>query len=146
MKTPSRTFIVIVLALIAISSAVVFQACAKRSDNVRDDHKFFLHIGKDPDNFAEFKDDPKEGKDRFDAVLRRLPSPQDYRIRYKKDAGTGAIDPYSPPPKPDVSLKTDNVTTAALAKNEPTGDPSVTKKVQSNDLADIQDVVNSLKN
>ena len=143
MKTPSRTFIVIVLAVIATVSVVVFQACSKP-----DHQKFTLEIGteigNDKETFAEFKDNRTEGKDRFDAVLRKLPN--QYRIRYKQDASTPVVEPYTPPPTPDVSLKTDNVTIAAMAKNEPIGDPSITKKFQSNNIADIQEVVNSLKN
>jgi hypothetical protein len=145
MKTPSRTFIVIVSAVIATVSVVVFQACSKRSS---DHQKFTLEIGteigNDKETFAEFKDNRTEGKDRFDAVLRKLPN--QYRIRYKKDDLSNVVDPYSPPPTPDVSLKTDNVTIAAMAKNEPIGDPSITKKIESNNIADIQEVVNSLKN
>jgi len=143
MKTPSRTFIVIVLAVIATVSVVVFQACSKP-----DHQKFTLEIGteigNDKETFAEFKDNRTEGKDRFDAVLRKLRN--QYRIRYKQDASTPVVEPYTPPPTPDVSLKTDNVTIAAMAKNEPIGDPSITKKIQSNNIVDIQEVVNSLKN
>jgi hypothetical protein len=145
MKTPSRTFIVIVLAVIATVSVVVFQACSKESS---DHQKFTLEIGteigNDKETFAEFKDNRTEGKDRFDAVLRNLPN--QYRIRYKKDAASPVVEPYTPPPTPDVSLKTDNVTIAAMAKNEPIGDPSITKKIQSNNIADMQEIVNSLKN
>ena len=146
MKTPSRTVIFTVLVLIAIVSVVVFQACATQSERGRDDNTFFLKIGKDEDTFVEFKTNPTEGKDRFDAVLRKLPKSQ-YSIRYKKDDSptTRVVEDYSPPPKPDVSLKTDNVTIAALAKNEPPGDPSVTRRVQSNNLDDIQNVLKSLK-
>jgi hypothetical protein len=148
MKTPSGKFIVVVLAVIATVSVVVFQACSKGSGQFSDNLKFTLEIGteigNDKETFAEFKDNPTEGKNRFDAVLRK-PSNQ-YRIRYKQDASTPVVEPYTPPPKPDVSLKTDNVTIAAMAKNEPIGDPSITKKVQSNNIADIQEVVNSLKN
>jgi hypothetical protein len=146
MKTPSRTVIFTVLVLIAIVSVVVFQACATPSERGRDDNTFFLRIGKDEDTFVEFKTNPTEGKNRFDAVLRKLPKSQ-YSIRYKKDDSptTHVVEDYSPPPKPDVSLKTDNVTIAALAKNEPPGDPSVTRKVQSNNLDDIQNVLKSLK-
>jgi hypothetical protein len=147
MKSPSGTFIVIMLAMIGIVSVVIFQACATQSERGRDDNTFFLKIGKDEDTFVEFKTNPTEGKDRFDAVLRKLPKKSQYSIRYKKDDSptTLVVEDYSPPPKPDVSLKTDNVTTAALAKNEPIGDPSVTRRVQSNDVADIQNVLNSLK-
>ena len=142
MKTPSRTFIIIVPVLSAIVSVVIFQACATQSGGAGNGNKFFLNIGKDENTFVEFKDNPKEGKDRFDAVLRRLPSEQ-YSIRYKEHDDSQVVDPYHPP---SISLKTDKVTTSELAKNEPIGDPNVTKKVQSNNIADIQEVLNSLKN
>ena len=142
MKTPSRTFIIIAPVLSAIVSVVIFQACATQSGGAGNGNKFFLNIGKDENTFVEFKDNPKEGKDRFDAVLRRLPSEQ-YSIRYKEHDDSQVVDPYHPP---SISLKTDKVTTSELAKNEPIGDPNVTKKVQSNSIADIQEVVNSLKN
>jgi hypothetical protein len=50
---------------------------------------------------------------------------------------------YTPPP--NVSLKTDKVTTSELAKNEPPGDPNITKRVQSNNIADIQEVLETLE-
>jgi hypothetical protein len=139
MKTPSRTFIIIVLALIAIVSVVIFQACATGSDGARDGHKFFVKIGKDENTFVEFVQ--PGGKEKFDKVLRRLPSEQ-YSIRYKKD-DQAEVDPDYHPPR--IGLKTDKVTTSELAKNEPIGDPSVTKKVQSNEVADIKDVLDALQ-
>jgi hypothetical protein len=147
MKTPSRTVIFAVLVLIGIVSVVIFQACATQSEKGRDDNTYFLRIGKDEDTFVEFKTNPNEGKNRFDAVLTKLHHRQQYSIKYKKDdSPTTQVDPdYTPPPKPPVSLKTDNVITAALAKNEPIGDPSVTRTVQSNNLEDIQNVLKSLK-
>ena len=141
MKTPSRTFIIIAPVLSAIVSVVIFQACATQSGGAGNGNKFFLNIGKDENTFVEFKDNPKEGKDRFDAVLRRLPSEQ-YSIRYKEHDDSQVVDPYHPP---SISLKTDKVTTSELAKNEPIGDPNVTKVVQSNEVADIKDVLNALK-
>jgi len=139
MKTPSRTFIVIVLAVIATVSVVIFQACATGSDGARDGHKFFVKIGKDENTFVEFVQ--PGGKEKFDKVLRRLPSEQ-YSIRYKKD-DQAEVDPDYHPPR--IGLKTDKVTTSELAKNEPIGDPSVTKKVQSNEVADIKDVLDALQ-
>ena len=141
MKTPSGTFIVIVLAVIAIVSVVIFQACATQSDGAGDGHKFFVKIGKDENTFVEFVQ--PGGKEKFDKVLRRLASEQ-YSIRYKKDdlPGTQVDNDYHPP---TVSLKTDKVTTSELAKNEPIGDPNVTKKVQSNKVTDIKDILNALK-
>ena len=139
MKTPSRTFIVIVLVLIATVSVVIFQACATGSDGARDGKKFFVKIGKDENTFVEFVQ--PGGKEKFDKVLRRLPSEQ-YSIRYKKD-DQAEVDPDYHPPR--IGLKTDKVTTSELAKNEPIGDPSVTKKVQSNEVADIKDVLDALQ-
>jgi hypothetical protein len=139
MKTPSRTFIVIVLAVIATVSVVIFQACATGSDGARDGHKFFVKIGKDENTFVEFVQ--PGGKEKFDKVLRRLPREQ-YSIRYKKD-DQAEVDPDYHPPR--IGLKTDKVTTSELAKNEPIGDPSVTKKVQSNEVADIKDVLDALQ-
>jgi hypothetical protein len=139
MKTPSRTFIVIVLAVIATVSVVIFQACATGSDRARDGNKFFLKIGKDENTFVEFVQ--PGGKEKFDKVLRRLPSEQ-YSIRYKKD-DQAEVDPDYHPPR--ISLTTDKVTTSELAKNDPIGDPHVTKKVQSNKVTDIQDILNALK-
>jgi hypothetical protein len=143
MKTPSRTFIIIVPVLIAIVSVVIFQACATQSDGAGDGNKFFLKIGKDENTFVEFKDSPTEGKDRFDAVLRRLDNSNGtYEIRYLAKDGDTPVEHYHPP---HVSLKTNKFTTSELAKNEPPGDPNVTKNVQSNEVADIQNVLNSLK-
>jgi hypothetical protein len=139
MKTPSGTFIVIVLAMLAIVSVIIFQACANEPV---DGKTVSLKIGKDKDTFVEFVQ--PGGKEKFDAVLRRLPNEQ-YTIRYKKDDSTPVVENYSPPPTPDVSLKTDNVTTAALAKNEAPGDPHITQKVKSNKIADIQEVLKALK-
>ncbi|PYK57520.1 MAG: hypothetical protein DME43_14925 [Verrucomicrobia bacterium] len=141
MKTPSGTFIVIVLAVIATVSIIIFQGCATGPDKGRQDNKYLLKIGKDPDSFVDFKDNPNEGKNRFDAVLRKLPNEQ-YNIRYKKDESADVVDPYHPP---SLSLKTDKITTSALAKNEPPGDPNITQKVQSNNIADIQEVLKALK-
>jgi hypothetical protein len=140
MKTPSRTFIVIVLVLTVIVSVIIFQACATQSDGAGNGNKFFLNIGKDENTFVEFVQ--PGGKEKFDKVLRRL-STEQYSIRYKEHDDSQVVDPYHPP---SISLKTDKVTTSELAKNEPIGDPNVTKKVQSNNIADIQEVLNSLKN
>ena len=141
MKTPSRTFIIIVLALIAIVSVVIFQACATGSDGAGGGNTFFVKIGKDENTFVEFVQ--PGGKEKFDKVLRRL-STEQYSIRYKKDdlTGTQVDNDYHPP---TVSLKTDKVTTSELAKNEPIGDPHVTKKIQSNKVTDIKDVLDALK-
>ena len=77
-------------------------------------------------------------------ALRRLLATGNYQHPIIRQMIKPPVDPhYQPPPK--VSLKTDNVTTSELAKNEPIGDPHVTKKVQSNDIADIEKVLKHLK-
>jgi hypothetical protein len=139
MKTPSRTFIIIVVVLSAIVSVVIFQACATQSGGAGNGNKFFVKIGKDENTFVEFVQ--PGGKEKFDRVLRRL-STEQYSIRYKKD-DQAEVDPDYHPPR--IGLKTDKVTTSELAKNDPPGDPNVTKVVQSNEVADIKDVLNALK-
>ena len=150
MKTPSRTSIVIVLAVIATVSIVIFQGCVTESDGTTQDDKNFnfnLTIGKytrESEEFVEFKDE-KNAKLRFDEALRNLHAHHgSYHIHYKKDdlPGTQVDNDYHPP---TVSLKTDKVTTSELAKNEPIGDPNVTKKIQSNNIADIEKVLSTLK-
>ena len=147
MKTPSRTSIVIVLAVIATVSVVIFQGCVTESGGTTQDDKKFafnLAIGKyarEAEEFVEFKNE-KNAKPRFDEALRTLHG--SYHIHYKKDdlPDTVVNTDYHPP---RVSLKTDKVTTSELAKNEPIGDPNVTKVAQSNNAADIEKVLSTLK-
>jgi hypothetical protein len=141
MKTPSGTFIVIVLAVIALALVLIFRAVAQGPNEVVDDKKFFLKIEKGKEDFVEFR---KDGKEQFDAVLRKLKHPEQYHIRYKKDLDphTSADSDYTPP---RVGLKTDKVTTSELAKNEPPGDPHVTQKVACDSLADIKEILDALK-
>jgi hypothetical protein len=146
MKTPSRTSIVIILAVIATVSVVIFQGCVTESGGTTQDDKKFafnLAIGKyagESEEFVEFKENAKP---RFDEVLRNLHGLRgSYHIHYKKDSGTEVNNDYHPP---TVTLKTDKVTTSELAKNEPIGDPNVTKKIQSIYAADIEKVLSTLK-
>jgi len=148
MKTPSRTSIVIILAVIATVSVVIFQGCVTESGcTTQDDKKFAfnLAIGKyagKEEKFVEFKNE-KNAKPRFDEALRTLHG--SYHIHYKKDdlPGTVVNTDYHPP---RVSLKTDKVTTSELAKNEPPGDPNITQKVSSNDPAEITKILDTLQN
>jgi hypothetical protein len=135
MKTPSRTFIVIVLVVIATASVVIFQACATPGN----DKEITVRIGRDKDTFVEYRD-----KNAFDCALAALGS-GNYQIRYKADASATPVDDYQPTCRHNASLKTDSITTSELAKNEPIGDPHVTKKVQSNNIADIEKVLSTLK-
>jgi hypothetical protein len=145
MKTPSRTVIFTVLVLIAIVSVVVFQACATQSGSTTQDDKNFnfnLTIGKSAGKSEEFVEFKKNAKPQFDEALRKVHG--SYQIHYKKDdlPATTVDKDYHPP---RVGLKTDKVTTSDLAKNEPIGDPNVTRRVQSNNAEEIQNVLSTLK-
>jgi hypothetical protein len=133
--------------VIATVSVVIFQGCVTESGGTTQDDKKFafnLAIGKyagESEKCVEFKNE-KNAKPRFDEALRKLHG--SYHIHYKKDdlPGTVVQKDYHPP---RVSLKTDKVTTSELAKNEPIGDPNVTKKIQSIYAADIEKVLSTLK-
>jgi hypothetical protein len=139
MKTPSRTFIVIVVALIATSSVVVFQGCSKGSGQVSENQRFTLEIGKDKDDFVPYTD-----KNTFDCALEALGA-GNYEIRHKPHDGDTPDENYQPTCHHNTSLKTDSIITSALAKNEPIGDPNVTKKVQSKKVTDIKNVLDALQ-
>jgi hypothetical protein len=134
MKTPSGKFIVIVLAVIATVSVVIFQGCRNELWN----QKIVVKIGKDKDSFVEFRD-----KNAFDCALAAL-GRDNYQIRYKADANATPVDNYQPTCHHKTSLKTDSITTSELAKNEPPGDPNITQRIQSNDITAIEKVLNTL--
>jgi hypothetical protein len=134
MKTPSGTLIIIVLAVIATVSVVIFQGCANEVWN----QKIVVKIGKDKDSFVEFRD-----KNAFDCALAAL-GPDNYQIRYKADASATPVDNYQPTCHHKTSLKTDSITTSELAKNEAPGDPNITQRIQSNDITAIEKVLNTL--
>jgi len=136
MKTPSGKFIVIVLAVVAIVSIVIFQGCA---NEVLEGKKINVKIGKDKDSFVEFRD-----KNAFDCALEAL-GPGNYQIRYKAHDGDTPVDNYQPTCHHKASLKTDSITTSELAKNEPAGDPNITQRIQSNDITAIENVLGTLK-
>ena len=138
MKTPSGKSIVIVLAVVATVSIVIFQGCA---NEVLDGKKISVEIGKDKDSFVEFRRD----KNAFDCALEAL-GPGNYQIRYKAHDGDTPVDNYQPTCHHKTSLKTDSITTSELAKNEPPGDPNITQKVSSNDPAEITKILDTLQN
>jgi len=137
MKTPSGKSIVIVLAVVATVSIVIFQGCA---NEVLDGKKISVEIGKDKDSFVEFRRD----KNAFDCALEAL-GPGNYQIRYKAHDGDTPVDNYQPTCHHHTGLKTDSVTTSELAKNEPPGDPNVTQKITSDDPSKIKAVLGTLK-
>jgi len=136
MKTPSGKFIVIVLAVIATVSVVIFQGCA---NELLEGKKINVKIGKDKDSFVEFRD-----KNAFDCALEAL-GPGNYQIRYKAHDGDTPVDNYQPTCHHKTSLKTDSIITSELAKNEPPGDPNITQRIQSNNITDIENVLGTLK-
>ena len=136
MKTPSGKFIIIVSAAIATVSVVIFQGCA---NDLFCGKKICVNIGKDKDTFVEYRD-----KNLFDCALEAL-GPGNYEIRHKANASATPVDNYQPTCHHSTSLKTDSITTSELAKNEPIGDPNITKKVRSNNIADIEKVLSTLK-
>ena len=137
MKTPSGKSIIIVLAVVATVSIVIFQGCA---NEVLDGKKISVEIGKDKDSFVEFRRD----KNAFDCALEAL-GPGNYQIRYKAHDGDTPVDNYQPTCHHKTSLKTDSITTSELAKNEPPGDPNITQRIQSNDITAIENVLGTLK-
>ena len=136
MKTPSGKSIIIVLAVVATVSIVIFQGCANEVWN----QKIVVKIGKDKDSFVEFRRD----KNAFDCALEAL-GPGNYQIRYKAHDGDTPVDNYQPTCHHKTSLKTDSITTSELAKNEPPGDPNITQRIQSNDVTAIENVLGTLK-
>ena len=136
MKAPSRTLIFTVLIVIAPVLVVIFQACA---NDLLCGKKICVNIGKDKNTFVEYRD-----KNAFDCALEALGA-GNYEIHHKAHDGDTPDENYQPTCHHNTSLKTDSITTAELAKNEPIGDPNVTKKVQSNNIADIEKVLSTLK-
>ena len=136
MKTPFGTLAFIIAAVIAIAAVLIVRTFAHRSHGLSHDKTFFLEIGKPNGDFVDLKPD---GKPIFDAALRAL-GDGNYRIRYKPDATATPIEDYHPP---NVTLKTDKVTTSDLAKNEPPGDPRATKAAQSDSAKEIQDLLDA---
>src|SRR5438874_9390507 len=123
MKTPSGTFIVIILAVIATVSILIFQACANQPGKVVEDKRFTLKIGKNDTDFVPIK--PGAGNAFNAALIDILNSNGIVDIHYKS-SDKATVDPhYHPPSK--VSLKTDKVITSEIAQNEPLGDPNVTQ-------------------
>jgi hypothetical protein len=140
MKTPSGTSIVIVLALIAIVSVVIFQACANQPGKVLEDKRITAKIGKDDTDFVPIK---PEHQNAFDDALKAILNSHGFVDIHYKSSDQAPVDPhYHPSSK--VSLKTDKVTTSEIAQNEPLGDPHVTQKVASNDPAQIAKVLDQL--
>jgi hypothetical protein len=139
MKTLSGTVRFALLAGIAIITVLAIRAFAVTTPTpcpAFGKKKFELKIG--GPNKDDYVDVPSE--DKFKNALKALGSSAQYCIRFKDKDGN-ITDPYPP-----VSIKTDKITTSAIAKKGPAGDsaandPNVTYRVQSNDPADIKNIL-----
>ena len=142
MKTLSRTFAFILLAIIAI---VTFVSCLSKFAT---NYKYDQPIG-NPNHYRTFK----KGDDNESDFRRAL-------IALKRNGGACEITILHPGPHQTpipgycehlnaVKLKTDRVMKSKTANNTVAGesaanDPNVTWRIMSNSLADINNVMNTL--
>ncbi len=143
MKTLFGTFAFVALAVIAI---VTLPSCCRKqvSQGVHTDKKFSLEFGGPTDNDFADVDTAK-----FNAALCALKSDQ-YDVRFLATASSTPIAHYTPPSCGTVSINTDKITTSEVAQTEPAEessayDPNATYYVKSNNLADIQRVLDTFK-
>jgi hypothetical protein len=142
MKTLSRTFVFVVLVVIAIGAVVTFNAFAAGSaKHAVVPKKFHLKIGKTPTDYADVT-----SKDDFIKKLRQFGEDQ-YDFDFVDHAG-GAVEHY--PPLPKMGIKTDKVTTSEVAQNAPAGesaanDPNVTHLLTSDSATDIKSFLDTFK-
>ena len=143
MKTLSRTFVFVVLAVIVIGAVLTFRAFAQ-PQQASADKKFFLKVG------GPTKEDYVEVTDQnaFDRALNDVKNHGgQYTIRFKDDHGK-VFDPYDP--NHHVSIKTDKVTASEVAQSAPAGesaanDPNVTNHLSSDSATDIKSVLDTFK-
>jgi hypothetical protein len=156
MKTLSRTFVFVALAVIGIVAIFAFRRAFTRGPAKQDfpDQKFVLKIGKIGAHPKEYADVWSETD--FATALDAVRSKGGhYKFHFKRNDNT-ETDYNHFPGTPSasgtsaLSIKTDKVTTSALAKNGPTGesaanDPNATYRVTSADPGVIKGVVDTLK-
>jgi hypothetical protein len=141
MKTLSRTFAFIVVAVIAILAVVSFRSFAAGSkSSAVGSHKFKLKIGKTQTDYVDVTD-----RQQFIDVVKRFPG-DGVDIDYLEAPGK-PVQHWPPVP---VSIKTDKVTTSKVAKNASAGesvanDPNVTRFLSSDNKTDIIDVLNKFQ-
>jgi hypothetical protein len=146
MKALSGTFAFV--ALMVIASVTLPGCCRKQvSEEDRTRQKFFLKFGKTEDDFIDVKQPD------FDNALCALQADKTdrrpFKIRYKKDADASPTPDYTPSCR-QASINTDQITTSEVAQTKPTEessayDPNATYHVQSNNLVDIQRVLDTFK-
>jgi len=147
MKRLSRTFAFVVLAVIA---SVTLPSCCRKpvSKEIVNDKKFFLKFGgPGEDDFVDVKQPD------FDNALCALEADKTdnrpFKVRYKKDAEASPTPDYTPSCRQE-SIHTDKITTSEVAQTDPAKessayDPNATYHVKSNNLADIQRVLDAFK-
>ena len=149
MKTLSRTFVFILSAIVAI---VMFMSCATKVSNYRYVNYTYLRVIGDPNAHPPVYRGFKKGDDDDSAFRAAL-------IALKRNGGNCEITILHPgphqTPQPGyclhlpVHLKTDRVIKTKAAKKtgaeeSVANDPNVTWRVQSNDLGDITNVMDTL--
>jgi hypothetical protein len=144
MKTLSRTFVFVVLAVIAIGTVLSFRAFAVGSrQKASADKRFVLTIGRTTEDYVDVD------KGAFDTALTALASNGgQYDIGFM-DAHGKVTHPYHPPYHA-LNIKTDKVTTSEVAQNAPAGesaanDPNVTHFLYSDSATYITAVLATFK-
>jgi hypothetical protein len=143
MKTLSKTFVFVALALIAIIAIIAFRCPFFISSKEPDfpDQKFVLKIVTPAGEYVDVTSET-DFKGALDAVRDKEGH---YKIHFKRNDNTETD--YNDFPR---GIKTDKVTTSsATAKNGPAGesaanDPNVTYRVTCADLGAIKAVVKTL--
>ncbi len=138
MKTLSGTFTFVVLAVVAIVVVITFRAFAQPPQPGAG-KKFALNVGRTTDDYVDVD------KDAFDKALKDLSDHGgNYQIKFKDSSGK-VTDPYKV-----SNIKTDKITTSALAQNasareSAANDPNVTHHLSSDIAPDIKKVLDTFK-
>lgn len=140
MKTLSRTFLFVVLAVIAIVAVLTFRVVAQ-SPQPAAAKKFTLNIGRTTTDYVDVT-----SKEAFIKALTPFGDDQ-FEINFLDHPGA-PVEHY--PPRPKISIKTDKVTRSELAQRAPAGesaanDPSVTTHLSSDSATDIKSVLDTFK-
>lgn len=144
MKTLSRTFAFVVLAVVAIGAAVSFHAFAAGSQKQTvGPKKFNLRIGRTATEYVDVK-----SKDAFVEALSHLGQDQ-YQIDFLDHPGA-PVEHYPPlPHAARTGIKTDKVTTSEIAKRGATGesanDPNATHLLSADSATDIKAILDTFQ-
>ena len=145
MKTLSRPFVFVVLAIIAIGAAVSFRAFAAGSQKQTvGPKKFNLKIGRTATEYVDVK-----SKDTFVEALRHFGEDQ-YDINFLDHPGA-PVEHYPPlPHSAKTGIKTDKVTTSEIAKRGSAGesvanDPNAVQHLSADSATDIKSVLDTFQ-